>query len=156
MDLPKSFNPSTGTFYKLIRPEIKSTRNITASSRSSYDNQSEYRSIWNKYNDAIIASGNRFDGIILPVSRWASIMISVIGAIVLAILFMLPDTFIHNIVLRVLFACFSSALLMWGAQEIFEGAFFVIFKSFRLILWAGWTLIITLVLTTLVLLLLHG
>lgn len=156
MDLPKSFNPATGTFYKLIGPEIKSTQNISASSSSSYDNQSEYRSIWNKYNDAIITAGNRFDVIILPVSRWASTIVSIIGAIVLAILFILPDAFIHNIVLRVLFACISSALLMWGAQEIFEGALFFIFKSFRLIIWSGWTLSIALVLITIVLLYPYG
>lgn len=156
MDLPKSFNPATGTFNRLIGPEIKSTRNTPTSSRSSYGNQSEYRSKWNKYNNAIITAGNRFDDIILPFSRWTSIIVSIIGAIVLAILFIISDTFSHNIILRILFACFSSALLMWGAQECFEGALFFIFKFFRLILWTGWTLIIALGLSGIVLLYIYG
>lgn len=146
MDLPKSFNPAIGMFYKLIGPEIKSTRNSPGFSRYSYGNQSKYRSVWHKYNNAIITVGNRYDDIIIPVSRWTSIIVSIIGAIFLAILLISLDTFIHNIILRFLFTCFSSALLIWGSQEIFEGALFFIFKSFRLNLWTGWALIFALVL----------
>lgn len=154
MGLPAGFDPATGTFPGLSAPKIQSNYNEPSSyytysslfpngiPQGSVNRSYVKYSAWDRFNDAIKATGNWIDRIIEPVSGWLA-LIGIVAGVIGLLIWVFGDSNLFYIILRFCGACVIGYLLLIGLGIVLF-CISALMKVVRFVFWNAWTLIIAL------------